>query len=444
MTSQDDRTTILVVDDHALVREGLREILQTQTDMRVVGEAGDSATTVALAGREQPHIVLLDVGIPGGEVTSTVQQIRSRSPGSGVLILSMYEGPQLVQALLAAGIRGYLLKSIHWQELVVAIRAIRTDSKRVVLGVSSESLRYVRQRPSPGTLSAREREVLALVAEALSNGQIASRLRLTEATVKRHLRNIFVKLGAVSRIDAVNKAAEFGMLDPIHGCQSPVRPASLDTSHDPFGGLAPAPLSPLLLRRVFVDVVGKIQLGEEGEHLLPAASSWIFLFIHDPGISVRPLTCRLMSIPEPFRKRLPFDGHIVSYGTDIPGPANGDRLDELSPLPCLHRMKGHPPKEGATALAVSQGRVIDQLGLYFCPVELARVFLAARAGYADQRGPAGSSVRGHALRGWALRGWAGFGGRFGRRGRGIYPAADQLQHVVHRAQRYIGLPGDLA
>jgi DNA-binding NarL/FixJ family response regulator len=225
MNSQDDRTTILVVDDHALVREGLREILQTQADMRVVGEAGDSATTVALAAREQPDIVLLDVEIPGGEATSTVQQIRSHSPRSGVLILSMYEGPQLVQALLAAGIRGYLLKSVHWQELVVAIRAIRTDSKRVVLGVSSESLRHVQQGPSRGTLSAREREVLALVAEALSNGQIASRLYLTEATVKRHLRNIFVKLGAVSRIDAVNKAAEFGKLDPIHGGRSPARPS---------------------------------------------------------------------------------------------------------------------------------------------------------------------------------------------------------------------------
>jgi DNA-binding NarL/FixJ family response regulator len=121
----------------------------------------------------------------------------------------MYEGPQLVQALLAAGIRGYLLKSIHWQELVVAIRAVRTDCERVVLGVSQESLRHIHQGPGTGTLSAREREILALVGQALSNSQIASRLSLTEATVKRHLRNIFVKLGAVSRIDAVNKAAEW-------------------------------------------------------------------------------------------------------------------------------------------------------------------------------------------------------------------------------------------
>jgi DNA-binding NarL/FixJ family response regulator len=131
-----------------------------------------------------------------------------------VIILSMYEGPQLVQALLAAGIRGYLLKSIHWQELVVAIRAVHTDSDRVVLGVSRESLRYVQQGPPPGTLSARELEVLELVAQAFSNSQIASRLNLTEATVKRHLRNVFVKLGAVSRLDAVNKAKEWQRRQP--------------------------------------------------------------------------------------------------------------------------------------------------------------------------------------------------------------------------------------
>jgi DNA-binding NarL/FixJ family response regulator len=209
MNDKDDRITILLVDDHALVREGLREILETQQDMRVVGEAEDSDSTVALATAEQPDIVLLDVEIPGSDVTTTVKQIRERSPSSRVIILSMYEGPQLVQALLAVGVRGYLLKNIHWQELVAAIRAVRADDSRIALGVSRESLGYVRPGPSPATLSGRELEVLDLVAQALSNGQIASRLQLTEATVKRHLRNIFVKLGAVSRLDAVNKTKEW-------------------------------------------------------------------------------------------------------------------------------------------------------------------------------------------------------------------------------------------
>jgi DNA-binding NarL/FixJ family response regulator len=209
MTDVSDPIAIVIVDDHALFRDGLREILQTQRDMVVVGEAGNSASAVALAADKQPDIVLLDVEIPGAEVTDTVSQIRARSPRSRVLILSMHEGPQLVQALLAAGIRGYLLKSVRWQELAVAIRAVHSDGDRVVLGVSRESLARVPQGPSPGTLSARELEVLDLVAQALSNSQIAFRLNLTEATVKRHLRNVFVKLGAVSRLDAVNKAREW-------------------------------------------------------------------------------------------------------------------------------------------------------------------------------------------------------------------------------------------
>lgn len=203
------RTTILIVDDHTLVREGLREILATQEDMCVVGEAADSAATVTLAAEQQPDIVLLDVEIPGSEVTTTVSQILNCSPESRVIILSMYDGPHLVQAVLDAGIRGYLLKSIHWQELVVAIRAVRADNDRVVLAVSRESLSDIQQGQSSVKLSSRELQVLDLVAQALSNGQIAARLHLTEATVKRHLRNVFVKLGAVSRLDAVNKAREW-------------------------------------------------------------------------------------------------------------------------------------------------------------------------------------------------------------------------------------------
>jgi DNA-binding NarL/FixJ family response regulator len=205
-----DRIRVLIVDDHALVREGVRRILQAHDDMEVVGEAGDSPAAVAIAAREQPDIVLLDIEIPGGDATANVRSLREVSPESRVIILSMHEGPRLVRALLDAGIRGYLLKSIHWLELIVAIRTVWADSDRVVLGVSGQSLGNVRQGPGTGTatLSAREHEILGLVGQALSNAQIASLLSLREATVKRHLRNIFVKLGAVSRIDAVNKAAE--------------------------------------------------------------------------------------------------------------------------------------------------------------------------------------------------------------------------------------------
>jgi DNA-binding NarL/FixJ family response regulator len=205
MSNRDERTTILIVDDHALFREGLREILSAQSDMAVVGEAGNSHQAVSITAEKQPDVVLLDVEIPGEDVTSTVGRIHELSPRTQVIILSMYDGPQVVQSLLAAGIRGYLLKSVHRHELVSAIRSAREEDGRIVLAVSRESLAQI-QRPQPGVLSDRECEVLVLAAQALSNFQIATRLGLTEATVKRHLRNVFVKLGAVSRIDAVNKA----------------------------------------------------------------------------------------------------------------------------------------------------------------------------------------------------------------------------------------------
>jgi DNA-binding NarL/FixJ family response regulator len=234
MNQADDRTTILIVDDHALFREGLREILETQGDLVVVGEAGDSAGAVAQATKHHPHVVLLDVEIPGDDVTVTVGRLRALSPRSQVIILSMYDGPQLLRSLLAEGIRGYLLKSVHWQELVSAIRSARADEGRIHLAVSRESLAQV-QGSTTSVLSDREREVLELAAQALSNTQIASRLSLTEATVKRHLRNIFVKLGAVSRIDAVNKATAASIIS----ARPSARPAGASTQGKEKGGRAP-------------------------------------------------------------------------------------------------------------------------------------------------------------------------------------------------------------
>jgi DNA-binding NarL/FixJ family response regulator len=206
-----DRITILLVDDHAIVRDGLRQMLEAQNDMVVVGEAGDSAEAARLAGERQPDIVLLDIEIPGQDVTVTVKRIHALTPPPKVIILSMYDGPHLVRQLLDLGIRGYLLKSVHRPELLAAIRTVHTEPDRAVLAISRKSIAQA-QAGTETLLSYRERQVLELAAQALSNTQIATRLNITEPTVKRHLRNIFAKLGAVSRIDAVNKAAEASML----------------------------------------------------------------------------------------------------------------------------------------------------------------------------------------------------------------------------------------
>ncbi|GAA0440083.1 DNA-binding response regulator [Acrocarpospora corrugata] len=204
-TSSSGKISVVLVDDHALFREGLREILESTSDLVIAGEAGNSSDAVRLVQETRPNVVLLDVEIPGDEVIETVARIRTLSPCTQIIILSMYDGPHLLTRLLAAGISGYLLKSIHRHELLAAVRSVYEDPGRVVLAVSRTSLAQV-EGPPAGVLTDKEKEILKLAAQALSNLQIARRLGLAEATVKRHMRNIFVKLNAVSRIDAVNKA----------------------------------------------------------------------------------------------------------------------------------------------------------------------------------------------------------------------------------------------
>jgi DNA-binding NarL/FixJ family response regulator len=208
------RIRILLVDDHAVVREGLRELLGFEPDLEVVGEAADAQEALEQAVRLRPDVVVLDVEIPHGEAPDTVQAIRAACPQTRILILSMYDGPQLLSRLLSVGISGYLLKSVNRRELVSAIRSVHLFPDRLVLSISRNSVPRLPGRETEVELSPRELEILELVSRALSNGQVASRLNITEATVKRHLRNVFEKLGAVSRIDAVNKAAARSLITP--------------------------------------------------------------------------------------------------------------------------------------------------------------------------------------------------------------------------------------
>lgn len=206
-----DPVRVLIVDDHVIVREGLREILESSEDIEVVGDVGDGTSAVSLATEKRPDIVVLDVEIPGDDATVTVDRIQRLIPDAKIVILSMHEDPPLLQSLLAAGVRGYLAKSICRDDLVSAIRSVYAEDGQVVLKVSAASLACA-VGPSSNVLSQRERDVLELTAQALSNAQIAARLNIREATVKRHMRNIFIKLDAVSRIDAVNKAVAASLI----------------------------------------------------------------------------------------------------------------------------------------------------------------------------------------------------------------------------------------
>jgi DNA-binding NarL/FixJ family response regulator len=221
MTDRDQVKTVVLVDDHNLVRTGVRELIEKDGHLRVVGEAGDSATAVSLVAEHKPDVVVLDVEIPGDPVTTTVTRIRRLSPGTGIVVLSMHDNPHLLRELVALGIRGYLLKSVTFEELISALEGACRPDGRVLLSISSESLTAMES--GRASVSSREREVLELVGQAMTNSQIANRLGLSEATVKRHLFNIFGKLGAVSRIDAVNKAVAASLITSPEPVRDPGR-----------------------------------------------------------------------------------------------------------------------------------------------------------------------------------------------------------------------------
>jgi DNA-binding NarL/FixJ family response regulator len=199
------------VDDHALFREGVIEIFAAEDDVRVVGEAENGSEAIALAEREKPDVVLLDVEMPVMGAERAIGEILRASPFSKVLVLTMYDEPRLVRKLLTLGAHGYIVKNATREELVAAVRTVHRVEDRVVLTVSRNTVDRL-EGPKRGTLSARELEVLLLTARAMSNSQIASHLHISEGTVKRHLTNIYAKLGVSSRADAAKKALISGLI----------------------------------------------------------------------------------------------------------------------------------------------------------------------------------------------------------------------------------------
>lgn len=202
---------MLLVDDHALFREGVVEIFAAEDDMRVVGEAENGAEAVTLAEREKPDVALLDVEMPVMGAEGAIEGILRTSPSSRVLVLTMYDEPRLVRRLLALGAHAYIVKNATREELVAAVRTVHRVEDRVVLSVSRGTADRL-EGSERGTLSHRELEVLLLTVRAMSNKQIASSLGISEGTVKRHLTNIYAKLDVSSRADAAKQAFTSGLI----------------------------------------------------------------------------------------------------------------------------------------------------------------------------------------------------------------------------------------
>ncbi len=207
---------VLLADDHALVREGTRRLLEAEPDIRVVAEAGDGAEAVAQAEQTQPDVVIMDIALPGMSGIEATRQIKIRQPHIAVLALTAYDDEQYVLALLDAGAAGFLLKDVRGEELAAAVRAVHRGESVLQPRIAQRALlRAIARRsptPSPPPLSEREMEVLREAARGLPNKDIARRLNLSVRTIHTHLGNAFNKLGVGSRTEAVLLALRRGWI----------------------------------------------------------------------------------------------------------------------------------------------------------------------------------------------------------------------------------------
>ncbi len=206
--------TVLIADDHPVVREGLAQMIALYDDLKIVGQAGDGAEAVEQARALSPDVVLMDVRMPGMDGVEATQRIRTRQSSTEVIVLSNYDDDRYIFDALHAGARGYLLKDVSADQLAEAIRAVmRGESmldRSVMDRVVSEFQQMGRQgqSPPPERLTARELEVLQRLAEGRSNQEIAELLVVSEKTVKSHLTSIYRKLNVRDRSQAIVTALQ--------------------------------------------------------------------------------------------------------------------------------------------------------------------------------------------------------------------------------------------
>ncbi|WP_406121925.1 response regulator [Streptomyces sp. NBC_00989] len=206
--------SLLIVDDHPVVRDGLRGMFESAPGFRVLGEASNGVEAVERAAALDPDVILMDLRMPGGGGVDAIRELTRRSARAKVLVLTTYDTDSDTLPAIEAGATGYLLKDAPRDELFTAVRGAAEGRTVLSPAVASRLVSAVRSPQSPGNepLSAREREVLALVAKGTSNREIARELFISEATVKTHLTHLYGKLGVKDRAAAVAVAYDRGIL----------------------------------------------------------------------------------------------------------------------------------------------------------------------------------------------------------------------------------------
>jgi DNA-binding NarL/FixJ family response regulator len=206
-----NKIRLVIVDDHPVVRDGLRGMLESQPDFEVVGEAADGEAAVQITNSLSPEVVLMDLRMPVMDGVTALREIKGSNPQIQVLVLTTYDSDADILPAIEAGASGYLLKDSSREELYTAIRAAARGETVLAPKVAARLVGRMRA-PAEERLSSRELEVLQLVAEGDSNSEIAIRLHISQATVKSHLIHIFGKLGVSDRTAAVTVALRRGIL----------------------------------------------------------------------------------------------------------------------------------------------------------------------------------------------------------------------------------------
>jgi DNA-binding NarL/FixJ family response regulator len=208
--------SILIADDHSLFRRGMRSLLSPIPDFKVVGEAATGEETIRLAAELQPDVILMDLQMPGGNGLAATRAILQSNPDIRILVVTLFEDDDSVFAALRAGARGYVLKDSRDEEMVRAIRAVGNREAIFSPEIATRVLGNFSDRPAAHKeifplLTQREREILALLVQGLSNQSIAENLSLSEKTVSNYISNVYGKLQVSNRAQAIIKARDAGL-----------------------------------------------------------------------------------------------------------------------------------------------------------------------------------------------------------------------------------------